>query len=736
MINFKNTKNIKAFALILFAAILLVFIAVIPSCFTETDELESPIKISDFDRSLLDDISEQAEIYRPYLESFEESEKSEVSDKLKTAIENIRSGSNGDIDINDINEITDQFNKAAEDFRIYYFDSENGNKIKDAELINKLYIDGVKCAYDEKSRTFFYTMGQIQDREFKFNFYIESGMKTFVFAEIYNSGGDKLNYRFIPELNKEYILKSYSDKVIFEYKIIFTVLPIIQIDNIGNIVDEYKNCTISVTDPDFSYSNPFSDSATRLFFDTMAKIHIRGGIARGFPKKSYAVKFTDEKGENKDFALFGMRNDSDWILDAMYIDKARARNRISTDLWNDYNSRLYYMKSSEKSQLNGTRGIFVEVFLRDEYIGLYCFTEKIDRKQLKLLKDEGKSFIYKGTSWEDPVLFRKSRNYNNNSSYWGGFKQKYPNPSKNGEINWKPLADFVDFAVNSTDKDFAANIEKYIDIDNFVDYVILLCISYAYDNTGKNCHWSIYDITDPDMSKIFLTPWDMDATWGRSWESSKIPAVSDWMDIEYEHDTYLFRRLIKTNAGGFADKLKSRWEELKDNILSPESIVSRFDAVFDLFSKSGAWDRESARWRESKLDLEAERKYIKEWTFERWAFIDDFMKNKLDTLSVQKNGDLLTREQIASAFFGYIESLGINVSERADLSGFDDSGEISVWALDAMQWSVAVGLIRGLSDTKLGPGGYATRAEIEIMKTRLFEIYDKEIGGIDIELNL
>ena len=652
----KSLKKFKIPALILSVVMILSFIAFIApvlSCSSETDKTDNPDKIDkpdktdkpketadmDFYRPVLEDAIEQSRIYRNFLYDFENFEESEVSADLNGAIDNINKlldkKSNSE---SDINNALNQFEKTAENFRVYYFDSENNNKAKDVELIDKLYIDGVKCAYDEKSKTFFYTMGQSKDRELKFDFYIESGMNLkSVFAELYNPGGKKTDYRFTPELNKEYSLKSYSDKIAYDYKIIFTVLPIIQIDNIGNIGDSYKDCTISVTDPDFSYENQYYDTSAHLFFETSAKIHIRGGISRGFPKKSYAVKFTNESGENRDMALFGMRSDSDWILDAMYIDRARARNRISTDIWNDYNSRLYFMKDSEKPQSNGTDGIFAEVFLRKEYIGLYCFTEKIDRKQLKLLKDDGKSYIYKGKSWEDPILFRGYWDYSNHSSYWGGFEQAYPNPGNGGKIEWKPLADLVDFGVNSSDKDFAENIEQYIDINNFIDYTIFLCISYAYDNTGKNCYWSVYDVTDPDMSKFFITPWDMDASWGRSWDSNKVAHDREWMDsASYEHDSYLFRRLIKTNAGGFEDKLKSRWEELKNNILSPENIVSRFDAAFDLFDASGAWKRESDKWRECDLNLESERKYIRDWTFKRWDYIDDFIRNKLDSLEVKR----------------------------------------------------------------------------------------------------
>ena len=633
-------KKIRIHALIITAAILLS--AFISSCSPAEIPVQTNINITEsvslikIKNDLIENILGQAEIYKYFLADLKET--SEISENLKAAIENAENLLYaGEISEDVIKNAVKQLEEAAEKFRIYYFEPENEKKPSDADLIEKLYIGEVKCAYDESSRTFYYTMGQqIENREFKFDFYIKSKLKSSVFAEIYDSDGNKTGYKFVPKLNKAYTLKSYSKSVRYDYKIIFTMLPIIQIDNINRIGDEYKDCTISVTDPDFSYG-PYSGAVSHMFVESAAKIHIRGGISRGFPKKAYAIKFIDQNGNNKNIPLFDLRNDSDWILDAMYIDKARARNRISTDVWNDYNSRLYYMREDMKPQTNGTRGLFVEVFLKNEYMGLYCFTEKIDRKQLQLLKNDNsdgtvQSLIYKGKSWDEPLLFRKYWDYNNNSAWWGAFVQKFPNPSKGGKIEWKPLADFVNFGVNASDKDFAEKIGEYIDINNFVDYTIYLCITYAYDNTGKNCYWSVYDMTDAEMAKIFLTPWDMDASWGRSWNGDKIPSSKEWMDSEYEHDSFLFRRLVLTNAGGFADKVRLRWSALRDDVLSAESLIKRFDDVFDLFDKSGAWERESMRWSESELNLETERKYMREWTFERWNYIDDFIRNKLDTL--------------------------------------------------------------------------------------------------------
>ena len=620
----------------------LIFLTAVSLCMQES----TPAILYIAENSIEDiaDILNQAEIYRRFFDEPDETpDFFEVSENLRKAIkiaeEIAGKKSNSEYSQYQIENAVNQFNEAAENFRAYYFDSGKYDKIWDSDLIDKLYIGGVKCAYDEKSMTFFYTMGQTPDREFRFDFEIESGFESNVFAEIYDPDRNKTDYRFIPEFNKEYILKSYSKNIMFEYKIIFTMLPVIQIDNINRIGDTARGCIISVTDPDFSYT-PYSGALSHMFIETSATIRIRGGISRGFPKKSYAVTFVDETGEDKDMKFFGMRNDSGWILDAMYIDKARMRNRISTDIWNDFNSELYYIQEGMKPQSNGTHGVFVEVFLGDEYRGLYCFTEKIDRKQLqllKLLKNDGgtgmtgivKSVIYKGRSWDEPILFNRYPKFRENNRYWGGFEQKYPNPDKGGTIYWDSLSDFVYFAVNSTDKDFAQNIDKYIDMGNFVDYTLLMLISYAVDNTGKNCYWSIYDVENADMSKIFITPWDLDATWGRSWESSKTSHKSayDWMYKKRKGDSNLFRRLLYADGCEFAGKLQSRWDELKDNVLSPENLANRFDAVFDLFDKSGAWNRESGKWRDSDLNLEYERRHIRDWIFNRWDYIDGFIKN-------------------------------------------------------------------------------------------------------------
>lgn len=80
----------------------------------------------------------------------------------------------------------------------------------------------------------------------------------------------------------------------------------------------------------------------------------------------------------------------------------------------------------------------------------------------------------------------------------------------------------------------------------------------------------------------------------------------------------------------------------------------------------------------------------------------------------------ITREQMATILFRYAQKKNIDTSKRGELSGFADSGKVSSWAKDAVQWTVAEKIING-SDGKLLPQGNATRAQVSAILMRFIE---------------
>jgi hypothetical protein len=75
----------------------------------------------------------------------------------------------------------------------------------------------------------------------------------------------------------------------------------------------------------------------------------------------------------------------------------------------------------------------------------------------------------------------------------------------------------------------------------------------------------------------------------------------------------------------------------------------------------------------------------------------------------------VTREQIAVFLYKYAVYSGSGVAATTNLSGYTDSGKISSYAVTAMKWAVASGIISGTSATTLGPRNTTTRAQVVVM---------------------
>lgn len=78
-------------------------------------------------------------------------------------------------------------------------------------------------------------------------------------------------------------------------------------------------------------------------------------------------------------------------------------------------------------------------------------------------------------------------------------------------------------------------------------------------------------------------------------------------------------------------------------------------------------------------------------------------------------GDSITREQLAAILYRYAQMKGYDVTEKADLTGYADSAATSGYAVEAMQWANANGIVNGMTATTLAPQGTATRAQVATM---------------------
>lgn len=77
--------------------------------------------------------------------------------------------------------------------------------------------------------------------------------------------------------------------------------------------------------------------------------------------------------------------------------------------------------------------------------------------------------------------------------------------------------------------------------------------------------------------------------------------------------------------------------------------------------------------------------------------------------------DIITREQLAAILYRYTAFKGGDTSARADTGAYRDGAEISSYALDAISWAVAAGVINGVGDGRLAPKESASRAQVAQM---------------------
>ena len=376
----------------------------------------------------------------------------------------------------------------------------------------------------------------------------------------------------------------------------------------------YTSATIEIHDPQ---KRTDTENATT---DFNCKVKYRGNTSLAYDKKSFNVKLLNESGKSLDANILGIRSDDAWILDAMTADRMRMRNRLLFDIWNDFSGTPY---PTDYENRNGTRGYFVEVFINGGYQGLYCMSDKINRKLLGIKKaktdDEGKlgklnGVIYKCNQWGDAAKFSGYEEQDMNGEEWNSWELVYPDDFP-CEETYTPLKEFIDYCAVSSNEDFEKGLDKHLWLDNFTDYQLFAATFGLYDNTMKNTHLSTVNINEG--RRMMITPWDLDRSLGGI-KNDHINEVS----IKSIEDMHLYvkpyMRLWTDNIDNYRNAVACRWKQLyAKGILTSESFNRRVDAYVEQFVNSGAWQRERNKWNGNIVELtespEEEAQYLKQW---------------------------------------------------------------------------------------------------------------------------
>lgn len=465
------------------------------------------------------------------------------------------------------------------------------NLIYNKNLVTGMYVDNVLCSYDSNSNIYYSSNDSIKgisfysmydDLKYSISSISDNSYEVYVYNDMYYY---KLNLEisYIPIVN-------IYDLNIFKYKensIFNTMIDFNSIDD--NEVSDRKKIGVSI-------SNILQNNG-KTSFSSYGYMTQRGASSSFFDKKPYKLELNDS------FGMFNVKDDNIWVLDALYTDSSKIRNKLSSDMWNLINDNQYI-----NNDLNGQ---YVELFIDNEYVGIYVMKEKVDRSVTKMYDD---GLLLKATThlWQDKLSKFLENPFRIVDSKILNFEIKhYSDESINNFI--KNMHSYY-----SGTKDYESLSDVYY-IDNYINYKIFVALISGEDNVTSNQY---YSMSDSD-SKVLITPWDMDLTWGLYWDLD-MPLHSKFL---YDKD-FTFTWMSDCITNDMDEKtlslMKKRYWELRKNVVTMDTINGYLDSYKTLLVNSGAAKRDSERWYEYDIEFEIEQ--IREWARRRIDFLDEYFK--------------------------------------------------------------------------------------------------------------
>lgn len=156
------------------------------------------------------------------------------------------------------------------------------------------------------------------------------------------------------------------------------------------------------------------------------------------------------------------------------------------------------------------------------------------------------------------------------------------------------------------------------------------------------------------------------------------------------------------------------------NTFAPDRTTTRGMIVTILYRMEGSPDIEDEIWGYPFKDVDANAYYA---TAVYWARMNGIVAGYSDELFGPD--DIITREQMATILYRYAQYKGYDTTAKADLSRYTDAAQVGSYAVNAIRWANAEGLVNGTSATTLTPKGSATRAQVAVILTRFCQNVSK-----------
>jgi hypothetical protein len=359
-----------------------------------------------------------------------------------------------------------------------------------------------------------------------------------------------------------------------------TNLPLVYINTEGQEIPAIPEdstmiqATIDIYDSDDS-NNHLTDEAT---VESLIDIRARGYSSIYFDKKNYLIHLVNSDRSENEQEIMGMEKHDEWVLHGPFIDKTLMRNYMVMNLSGQI---MEYAPDVR----------FCEVFVNDEYMGVYVMMESVSRGEGRVditRYGEGDSFtsyivrLDRGTSEDEELDSFTAYTYSTTSI------MNVIYPSK--KFLTEELLTYIEQDVSKYEKvlysydydDNELGYDKYLDVGSFVDVMIINEFTQNYD-AGI---FSTYMYKDT-KGKLKIGPvWDFNNSC-----DNYVEVTHDATGFSFQNKVLYFM-LMKDED--FVKLVIQKYKILRKTILSDDYLTSYIDDVAVYLDD--AKDRNFEKW--------------------------------------------------------------------------------------------------------------------------------------------
>jgi len=327
----------------------------------------------------------------------------------------------------------------------------------------------------------------------------------------------------------------------------------------------------------------------------------RGNFQWAMPKKPFTVKLT------RDAPWLGMKSAKKWNLLGEYVDKTLLRNYLTFSL------------AIEAGLDNTLDWRFVDVFLNGKYNGNYMITESIQIHENRINIDKKTEGIF-----EIEAVYRHDDHRYcviMNDDYHHIMYKKPEEDNIGLELKLENLEKFKVFFKEMEDSlsEGYGEYSKYIDVDSFVSWYLVNEFCKNYDSGfTSSCYCYIKD------GKVYMGPvWDYHTCYG----SQEVATCINPKGYHVSGSPW-YGKLMKDKT--FSQFVRDKWTQMRNDRVF-EDFVDSIDNMINYMSDSidknfevwpGALKESGLRGRKSKFTFDDEIEYLRNWIYDRIAWLD------------------------------------------------------------------------------------------------------------------